>query len=66
MSDLRRVYGRNYTVYDRLRQCKRPYTVVYDRRNRGPGNAWEDSLSSDLSETLLFFLRHLVFGQSFR
>ena len=29
-------------------------------------NAWEDSPSSALSETLLFFLWHLYFGQNFR
>ena len=36
--DLRPVYGRNFADYDRLRHRKRPYAVVYDRRNGRPGN----------------------------
>ena len=38
MGDLRPVYGRNFVGYGRLRHRKRPYAVVYDRRNDRPGN----------------------------
>ena len=37
MGDLRPVYGRNFVGYGRLRHRKRPYAVVYDRRNDRPG-----------------------------
>jgi hypothetical protein len=37
MSALRSVYDRNYNAYRRLRQRKRPYTIVYDRRKHWPG-----------------------------
>ncbi len=37
MSDSRHGYGRNYIGSDRIGQCKRRCTVVYGRRNVGPG-----------------------------
>jgi hypothetical protein len=33
----RSVYGRNYDIYERLRQRKRHFTVVYDHRDVRPG-----------------------------
>ncbi len=40
MGDLRPVNDRNYNVCGRLRQRKRPYTFVYDRRKHRPGTVF--------------------------
>ncbi len=41
MGELRRVYGRNYSVYGRSRQSKRLFMAVYGRCNHWPGLFYE-------------------------